>query len=112
MTERYKQKTRIADEHEARPAENSQQNSATPTDAVEIAHAGPSDQRQKCDPGPEIAMNHEVEWCEPDGQAVANAANAIAQNKAAPIPQIIPTAVELKRLAESKCAPRSPLVPE
>jgi hypothetical protein len=39
-------------------------------------------------------------------------ANAIAQNKAAPIPQIIPTAVELKRLAESKRALRSPLVPE
>jgi ribosome modulation factor len=72
MPKRDQQEARVADEYEAGPAENSQQDCTTPADAVEIADATANDQRQECYSGPEVAVNCQIEWRKSGGQAVTD----------------------------------------
>jgi hypothetical protein len=72
MPKRDQQETCITDEDEAGAAQDSQQDRATPADAVEIAQAAANDQRQECYSGPEVAMNCQIERRKSDGQAMTD----------------------------------------
>src|SRR5262249_42543775 len=72
MPKRDQQEPGVTDEDETRSAQNGQQDRTTPADAVEIAHAAANDQRQECHPGPEVAMNCQIERRKSDSQAVTD----------------------------------------
>ena len=64
-------KSGVADEGDARSAEECQHDAAAPADAVEVGKLVAQDQRQQHHARPEAAMEGEVGRCEPDVDAVA-----------------------------------------
>ena len=70
VAERHQQKARVADERDAKPAEERQHDAAAPADAVEVADAVTERQRQQHDAGPEAAVKGDVGGGESDVDAV------------------------------------------
>lgn len=72
MPEWHEQKASVADNREDRAAQNREQNSSAPANAIQIANAGPQHDWQQCKAGPEVAVNSEVSGRESDIESVAH----------------------------------------
>ena len=103
MAERHQQKSRVADHREDRADEQCQRQRFGPADAAEIVETPrASDDRQKRQSHPDVAVEGDVGGRNPTAMPWRAATNPVAQNKAAPTPQAMPTAVAVAAAGDGR----------